>query len=343
MNPQELPIHRGVTVGFFARNGYHGSEQARREVDRMVETNVEWACLVVTVWQDTFASARQYRDFKMSPADDELRDLIDYMHEKGLKVQLRPMLECWDGSSRCHVWFPPEGEIFPGMKRTHWDDWFGSLNDRTLHYGALARRAGCEMYGIDSELCRTVGQQKHWREAIAAARSVFPGHVTTSHTAFVDYVRELETHPDHWFKELDSLGTSFYHQSADHLNASVEHMVQKMHVKLVEFRRVAELLGKPFYFGEVGCRSHDGAAMDPASWKKVPGYNGEEQANFLEAVCRSFWNEPWWMGMYWWKWDEHVDRPHYRDDPRGDKGFTVWGKPAAEVMKRWYGRPERRG
>jgi hypothetical protein len=49
----------------------------------------------------------------------------------------------------------------------------------------------------------------------------------------------------------------------------------------------------------------------------------------------------WWMGMYWWKWDEQYDRPWVRDDPRGDKGFTVWGKPAAETMKAQDGRTDR--
>jgi len=70
-------------------------------------------------------------------------------------------------------------------------------------------------------------------------------------------------------------------------------------------------------------------------------HGGEEQACFLEAIFDTFWPEPWWMGLYWWKWDEQNDRPNFRDDPRGNKGFTLDGKPAAEVMKRWYGKTDR--
>lgn len=65
----------------------------------------------------------------------------------------------------------------------------------------------------------------------------------------------------------------------------------------------------------------------------------DEQAGHLEAVLRTFWDEPWWAGMYWWKWDEQNDRAAFKTDPRGDKGFTLWGKPSAEVMKRWYAKP----
>jgi len=35
MNTKLPPIQRGVNFGFYARNGYFGSAQARTEVDRM--------------------------------------------------------------------------------------------------------------------------------------------------------------------------------------------------------------------------------------------------------------------------------------------------------------------
>ena len=40
-------------------------------------------------------------------------------------------------------------------------------------------------------------------------------------------------------------------------------------------------------------------------------------------------------GMFWWKWDQQIVRPDFLDDPAGDKGFTIYGKPAAEVMHEW--------
>ena len=79
----------------------------------------------------------------------------------------------------------------------------------------------------------------------------------------------------------------------------------------------------------------------PWGWGNEGGYDGDEQARYLEAVLDTFWNEPWWMGLYWWKWDEQNDRPNFRSDPRGDKGFIIDGKPAAEVMKTWFARTDR--
>ncbi len=149
---KKIPIHRGMTFGFYARNGYYGSEEARKQVDRMKDVNIEWVCVISTVLQETAYSCRQFRDFRITPADDELREIIDYIHEKGMNVQLRPMLECWDGLQRCHIQFVGDGEIMPGNPITYESCWFESMTDRTLHYARLAARAGCEAYGLDSEI-----------------------------------------------------------------------------------------------------------------------------------------------------------------------------------------------
>jgi hypothetical protein len=333
-------FHRGMTFGFYARNGYYGSPAAREQVDRMAALNIRWVCLVATVLQDTYASGRQYHDFLMTPADDELRQIIDHIHARGMKVQLRPMLECWDGTQRIHITFPGDGEIMPGKPITHCRRWFESMTQRTLHYASLAQRAGCEAYGLDSEIDRITHFNEPWKQVIAAARSVFNGHVTSSHTRLADFEKQLSQR-DHWWYDLDSLGTSFYDPVSDKSGSTLDEMVASLQPRVEHHRRIAALYGKPYYFGECGCCSTAGATRKPYGWNNPGGYDGQEQANFLEAVLRTFWNEPWWMGLYWWKWDEQNDRPQFRDDPRGDKGFTLDGKPAAEVMKQWYGRTDR--
>jgi hypothetical protein len=338
--PATGPIHKGMTFGFYARNGYYGSPQARLEVDRMAETGIQWVCVVATVLQETFASGRQFRDFRITPADDELRDIIDYIHQRGMKVQLRPMLECWDGTQRIHISFPGDNEIMPGKPIRHASRWFESMTDRTLHYARLATRAGCEAYGLDSEIDHITHFNDQWKQVVAAARSVYSGHLTSSHTSVVNFLRDLQR-PDHWFRDLDSLGTSFYDPASDKPNATLNEMVAFLQPRLEHHRAVAKLYGKPYYFGEIGCCATTGATQLPYFWNNNGGYDGQEQANYLEAVLRTFWNEPWWMGLYWWKWDEQNDRPQFRTDPRGDKGFTLYGKPAAEVMKRWYTRTDR--
>ena len=74
----DAPFFKGMTYGFYARNGYYSSPQARTDVDRMADLGIEWVCLVAIVMQDAMMSVRQYRDFEITPADDELRDMSGY-------------------------------------------------------------------------------------------------------------------------------------------------------------------------------------------------------------------------------------------------------------------------
>ncbi|MBQ7188724.1 MAG: hypothetical protein IJR99_04830 [Kiritimatiellae bacterium] len=89
----------------------------------------------------------------------------------------------------------------------------------------------------------------------------------------------------------------------------------------------------------VMCTSTHDAAAQPAGWAGNGGYDGQEQADYMDAVFTLLEKEPWCIGFMWWKWDEQNDRPQFKDAPAGDKGFTVRGKPAQEVMRRHFSQP----
>ena len=75
--------------------------------------------------------------------------------------------------------------------------------------------------------------------------------------------------------------------------------------------------------------------MLPYNFMWEAPYDGQEQADYMEAVLNTFWELPCWMGLFWWKWDETQIRPHYHNEPGVNKGFTIQGKPAEQVFKRW--------
>jgi hypothetical protein len=339
------PIQRGVNFGFWARAGYYASPAAAENVDRMADTGVDHVCVIVNVNADTVHSTRQYRDFVNTPSDLEVARIIERIHAKGMRAQLRPMLECHDGLQRCHVDFPDDGLIIPGHPFTYWQQWFASFQARSVYYARLARETGCEVYGLDSELDKTARQNALWKEVVAAVRAEYTGHLTSSFTEGCPIDRLLDD-PQCWFRDLDSLGLSMYaplgRRDEDLTALSIAELAGRV-AHLVERDRVrAQKLGKPVYFGEIGCCATVGATTLPYFWNNPGGYDGDEQARYLDALLTAYWEQPWFGGCYWWKWDEQNDRPQFRDDPRGDKGFTVWGKPAQQAMKRWYGRADRR-
>lgn len=329
----------GVTFGFNAVNGYFSSTAARLEVERMAALGVRWCVVVATVLAETATSERQYRDFALTPDDDELRRIIDLLQSKGIRAHLRPMLETHDGHGRTMVWFPPDRERIPGRVSRHRAAWFAGMADRTVHYARIAQQMGCAWYGIDSELDRMVEENDHWKKVVAAARSEFRGPIDSCHTPIVDPAAELKRRDDHWFLDLDALTLCFYRPAATRAGATADEMTAHLtRESLPYYREVARLYPKPIWFGECGCTSSTGGALHPSSWRGDGRYDPAEQANYLEAVCRTFSPEPWWHGLYWWKWEEQADRPQFKNDPAGDKGFTLYGKPAAEVFRQWTDR-----
>ena len=347
------PMFKGVNFGYYIRNGQLSSPKTVREVEKIAALGIEWVCLIVTVMQETFCSARQFRDFEMTPGDDEIVDIVQLFHKKGVKVMLRPMMECWDGTQRTHIHLP-EGQVFNDRPYHYRTDWFRNYEKLTRHYCRLAEKTGCEAYGLDSELNQLVPCTKEWLKVIDVARKTYRGHLTTCLSCVI-WHKDLIKDKNHWFYALDSLGTSFYHcacpvdfdnvdptQSPDDILAkpfvglSAEEMAANLERRVVpRYREFAEIYGRPVYMGEIGCCSAAGACALPGYWRNPHGYDGAEQANYLEGVIRAFRKESWWKGLLWWKWDENNDRPQYHNDPAGDKGFTIDGKPAAQVMRRW--------
>jgi len=330
-----VDLFKGVTFGYYGRNGYYSSPAARAEIDKIASLNVPWICLISTIMQEAYYSTRMFRDFFMTPGDDELVEMINYIHAKGIKVMFRPMIECWDGTQRCHLHMM-DGEVFPDRPYHYQTDWFKNYMDVTRHYLRIARNTGCEGYCLDSELNPLAGLSDNWNSIVAEARKLYKGHLTTSMICIWAQL-ELLDNPDCWYYALDSVGTSMYDQASVKGGGTIEEMVEyfKNSGMIERHRTFAAKYGKPYYFGECGCCSTENASRLPYYWKNGKHYSGREQANFMEAVIKTYSPEPWWNGMFWWKWDENNFRAEFVEDPAGDKGFTIWSKPAVEVMRKW--------
>lgn len=308
--------HLGVTFGFRAKNGWFATEEAKAEARAIKESGADWVVLVVTVYQEHPYSTKQFKDFKMTPSDLEVMEMIDYLHSLGLKVQLRPMLETLDGAGRLAIWFPKDdltGSRIPGTRRTALADWFHGMTERAVYYAKLAEKAGAEIYCLDSELDRLVEHQDHWKELLRQVRAVYSGLVTSCHTTHLGLLdfEKILSDPDHWFYDLDFLSLSCYH-SANALGLTKAERREDFLPQRERFRSVAALYGKPILFGEFGCN------LPPA-----------EQADYLSVFIELFADELWWYGLYWWKWDEQVDRPY------GERWWPIKDRPAEHVLKQW--------
>ena len=344
-------IHHGMSIGLRVPFGYFSSSEARRDIDAMAEMGVDWVVLCVTVWQEGRYSPLQFADFGRTPGEIEILDLCDYIHSKGLHVTLRPMEEAYDGTDRMYLDF--ENDVFRcppiagSVGNTYCSRWFRSVKARSVWYARVAERCRCEAFCIDSEMDRMADYafNAYWKDILAEVRKVYTGALTSCHTRNPRHGVKWDaclSHKDFWLYDLDYLQISDYRRPVkDYAERphTVEEMVEGFERDwLPFFRDLAKRYGKPLQFGEFGCTSSRAGARSPASPSNL-GYDGVEQANFLEAFMRVFAKEPWCCGYYWWSWTRPFseDERQQRETEGPDSGFCPYGKPVADVFRKWYG------
>ena len=314
---------KGFTYGYDGRRGDYRTPEAALSMDRLAALGGDWAALAFAVFQDSYHSTQIRPDYRFTATDRDVTAAVEQLHERGLKVCLKPMVNCADGVWRACIDFP-DTEWGRG---SYWKEWFSSYKAFLCHYAEIAEETGCEMLCVGCEMLGTERKEESWREVIAAVREIYHGPLiyNTNHG---------KENGVRWWDAVDYIGTSAYYRVASAPGESAESMKARWDAHKAELAAVSRANGgKQIIFMEIGCRSALGCAAMPwdFSHRDLP-YSEEEQANFYESCFRSVWEEPWFGGMFWWDW--------YTKLPSGspETGFSIAGKKAEEVVKAWYGK-----
>jgi len=123
-----------------------------------------------------------------------------------------------------------------------------------------------------------------------------------------------------FWDSLDYIGMDEYYSLPNDL--STDEIVAKVST-------IQQRFARPVIFTEVGFPSVEEGNRDP--WDERHGaLSPELQAQCYEQIYKAFYNKPWFEGMYWWK----VGTNGFGG--LKDRSHTPWGKPAMEVIRRWY-------
>ncbi len=316
---------KGFTYGYDAKRGDFRTEGAIKSQELLYETGVNWVCLTVVCTQETAHSTNIDFDFVRTCSDRDIMDAVERAHSKGVKVCLKPMVNCRDGVWRAYINFADSD--FAG-KDPYWDKWFKSYGNFMKYYAELAEETGCEMLCIGCEMCGTERKEKHWRKLIAELRTIYSGELIYN----TNHGHEGEVK---WFDAVDYVGTSAYFPVADAGGATSEMMQERWSRIRDELYKVYEKWQKKIVFIEIGCRSANGCATMPwdFSHKDLP-HDEDEQANFYDSCLATFADQPWFGGIFWWDWSTYIYDT--KEEAAKENGFNIHLKKAEEVLKKWY-------
>ena len=343
----------GVNLGFLAKRGYYARPDVIGMADRMRATGVNTCIVNCSFCQEAYFSTKLFFDSVYSSGEDELAGIIRALKRNGIRVILKPNITVLDSSWMGRVSFPATNDRqIQGVDKcaTYRRDWFNSFRDAHACYADLAARNGVDAILIGAELSGVQWEVDEWHRTIEMIRKRYSGLLTYEFIYNMEPAGDDSKVPAYcekvpFYDPLDFVSLSWYPRARPHVApekfaeqpvTSLDEMVAYLEPCRKKFDwKCDQYGGKPVLFTEIGTRSSHGCVSNPLDAFAKGAYDAQEQADYLEAVFRTFADKSHWMGLCWWKWDETQVREHYDPDPKKDRGFWIDGKPAADVFRRW--------
>ena len=364
--PAPIPFIKGHSWGWVGTRGDYAAPAAAESMQRLAETGANAVCIAFGPNMAT-AETPEFAWGDANPrmvTDDEIRRAIHLARDNGLRVILKPTINCDDGTWRAWIkFFRPltaaeraaghSGEIDPwgsepvlraGETRdlAKWDQWWDLFHQYVMHYARLAAEQDVEMLCLGCEMNSNEEFDQRWRALIADVRSVYPGALTYD----VNHGRESEVP---WWDAVDVIGVSAYYQVPPPEGVTEEEAIQRTTTREEilaqllanrdELAALSRQYDKPILFIETGVTNVRGCARYPWSHpdaKLGDPLDEQEQVNYYEAMFEAFWDQPWFLGFAWWDWPARL---YDRESAGAHRGFCIFGKAAEDVVRRWYAKP----
>ena len=299
-------------------------EVTSNSLDRLSQTGVNYVALSQHWFMETRTSCL-IQPFmpNATHTDAEIVATIREIHDRGMKVQLKPVVNSKDNASHAD------------LKPADVGCWFQSYQDYMVRYAQIAQDNGVESLNIGTELnsLDTSQYRSRWAALIAEVRSKYRGPLTYGGDAY--HYQQVA-----FWDLLDYVGIDAYLSVSDLPNPSLTEIVAgwtNYHGTntVQEMERWQATVGKPIIFTEVGYRSIDYAGTSTGDYKVDHPYNADLQARLYQGLFTAFRGKPWLKGIFWFKWDS--------DPATGlccEKSYIPQNKPAEAVLRENYGPPK---
>lgn len=308
-----------------------GDSVTEAQLVRLKQNNIEWISQTPFGWQTAYNLPEIKINTKPSRAYWGESDAgLIYTTRAAKKLNLKTLL-------KPHIWLRDRSGKWLGdiemANETEWQEWFRNYRAFMLHYARLAEQEKMEALCIGTELHKpAVSHEQNWRALIKEIRQVYSGKLTYAANWYLEY-EQIK-----FWDALDFIGVQAYFPLSKQNNPTLKQLNKAWQEHLPELKKLAGRYRKPIVFTEVGYKSTADAAIEPWSWPKHDETNesndsAETQARCYQALFESVWHQPWFHGMFIWKW-----YPQVRDNGRDHRDFTPQHKPAEKILTTWFGK-----
>ncbi len=302
---------KGYTFTYDYRHNKLNDASSRESLRLMKEsTNCDTVIFVLGALQDNAQSEEIDYLGEHMPTDEEMIEMIFFAKALGLRVILKPFINCRDGTWRAHIHFfdmdiPHEPQ---------WRNWFRNYTNYQLHYAKIAEMTGCEMVIIGCEMVMAQKRDTNWRDLIAQIREEYSGLLTYNADKYT------EEYVPFW-DAVDVISSSGYYPITD------------WEQELDRIEEVVRRVGKPFFFAEAGCPSRDTSPAIPNAWDAEGELSLSAQESYYRTMFAHCSQRKFVSGFAFWDWSTNL---YSLSAAKSDTGYAVYGKPAASIIADFY-------
>jgi hypothetical protein len=241
---------------------------------------------------------------------------IKLAHKKGIKVMLKPHMWIGKGGFTGNLDFESEKD---------WQIFEKGFRNYILEYAQVAENEQAEIFCIATEMANSVKERPtFWTNLIVDIRKIYHGQLT--------YAENWDTYKKvHFWDQLDFIGVDGYFPLSDEKTASTVQLQSGWERHKKELKNLASKMQKPILFTEFGYRSCDFTTEKPWETDYSLPENELAQANGYQSFFETIWPEPWFAGVFIWKWF-----PFINEERRHKDTFTPQGKMAAKILEANY-------
>ena len=307
----QLGYIKGITFAPFHRRGSLSTQTARDSFDYMIEhTAADFVILAPAGLQEHAHSEEICYTSSATFSDEELINMIRYAKSKGIRVALKPTVNCKNGVWRAYIsFFEKDVPCEP-----KWENWFASYTEFQTHYAKIAEAEQCDLFIAGCEMVMTEHREKEWRKLISDIKEVYHGLVSYNTDK---YQEEHVT----WWDAVDVISSSGYYPIHDWEN------------QLDRIERVVKKYQKPFFFAEAGCMSVKDSNLVPNNWEVRGDVDLQGQRDWYEAMFEACEKRDWLKGMAFWSWNPKLPT---REQALLMGDYEIYQKPAEQVVKEHF-------
>jgi hypothetical protein len=290
-------------------------------IDPVVEVNANWAAVMpfgfiksLETPTVVFNIDRQW----WGERRDGAKKTIELLHNRGIKVMLKPQIWVWRGEFTGNIDMKSEED---------WKTLEKSYEDFIILYAQLAEEMKVPILCIGTELHTFVGQRaEFWNQLIVKIRSVYKGELT-----YAENWDQFDKVP--FWDQLDYIGIDAYFPVSNSKTPTIGEFKKGWQKHKNDIITLQTKMKKPVLFTEYGYRSVHFTGKEPWDSSRTNGnINLKGQINALTALYQEFWNEPWFAGGFLWKWYHN----HNEVGGEHNNRFTIQNKPSEQLIKEFY-------